>query len=42
MSRAARVQAVTLILLRTVIGWHFLYEGDYKLTRQERGPAWFS
>ena len=30
------VQQGALILLRTVIGWHFLYEGYYKLT----SPAW--
>jgi thiosulfate dehydrogenase [quinone] large subunit len=31
-------QQVTLVVLRTLIGWHFLYEGvfKYKLT----GPAW--
>jgi thiosulfate dehydrogenase [quinone] large subunit len=31
-----RLQAVALVLLRTLIGWHFLYEGYYKLTL----PAW--
>src|SRR5262249_6506011 len=30
------LQAVALIALRTVIGWHFLYEGYYKLML----PAW--
>jgi thiosulfate dehydrogenase (quinone) large subunit len=30
------VQQVTLILLRTLIGWHFLYEGYYKF----RLPGW--
>ena len=30
------VQQVTLIVLRTVIGWHFLYEAYYKI----RSPAW--
>ena len=29
-------QAVTLVLLRTLIGWHFLYEGYYKLML----PGW--
>jgi thiosulfate dehydrogenase (quinone) large subunit len=29
-------QQLTLILLRTLIGWHFLYEGYYKLAM----PAW--
>jgi thiosulfate dehydrogenase [quinone] large subunit len=29
-------QQVTLVLLRTLIGWHFLYEGYYKLSL----PAW--
>jgi thiosulfate dehydrogenase (quinone) large subunit len=29
-------QQVTLVLLRTLIGWHFLYEGYFKLLH----PAW--
>lgn len=29
-------QQVALVLLRTAIGWHFLYEGFFKLW----GPAW--
>jgi thiosulfate dehydrogenase [quinone] large subunit len=29
-------QRVALIVLRTLIGWHFLYEGYFKLLR----PAW--
>jgi thiosulfate dehydrogenase [quinone] large subunit len=29
-------QQLTLILLRTLVGWHFLYEGYIKLLR----PAW--
>jgi thiosulfate dehydrogenase (quinone) large subunit len=29
-------QQVALVLLRTLIGWHFLYEGYFKLMR----PAW--
>lgn len=29
-------QATALVLLRTLIGWHFLYEGYYKLVL----PAW--
>ena len=29
-------QQVTLVLLRTLIGWHFLYEGYYKVSL----PAW--
>lgn len=29
-------QQLALILLRTLIGWHFLYEGYFKLMR----PAW--
>jgi thiosulfate dehydrogenase [quinone] large subunit len=29
-------QQVSLILLRTLVGWHFLYEGLYKLW----APAW--
>ena len=32
----ARFQAFGLILLRTLIGWHFLYEGYYKLML----PGW--
>jgi thiosulfate dehydrogenase [quinone] large subunit len=31
-----RGQAVGLVLLRTLIGWHFLYEGFYKLML----PGW--
>jgi thiosulfate dehydrogenase [quinone] large subunit len=29
-------QQVALVVLRTLVGWHFLYEGLYKLW----GPAW--
>ena len=29
-------QRIVLVLLRTLIGWHFLYEGYFKLLR----PAW--
>ncbi len=36
MTRFSRGQAVSLVLLRTLIGWHFLYEGYYKLAL----PAW--
>jgi thiosulfate dehydrogenase [quinone] large subunit len=32
----SRVEQTTLILLRTVVGWHFLYEGYFKLLH----PAW--
>ncbi len=31
-------QAVALVLLRTLIGWHFLYEGYYKLMLPGWGP----
>jgi thiosulfate dehydrogenase [quinone] large subunit len=31
-------QHVLLVLLRTVIGWHFLYEGYVKLLRPAWGP----
>ncbi|HKD41046.1 MAG TPA: hypothetical protein VKB87_12250 [Myxococcaceae bacterium] len=31
-----QLQSASLILLRTLIGWHFLYEGYYKLIL----PAW--
>jgi thiosulfate dehydrogenase [quinone] large subunit len=30
------MKSVSLIVLRTVIGWHFAYEGYFKLV----GPAW--
>jgi thiosulfate dehydrogenase (quinone) large subunit len=33
---ASRWQGITLVVLRTLIGWHFLYEGYYKLVL----PAW--
>jgi thiosulfate dehydrogenase (quinone) large subunit len=36
MTRFSRAQAVSVVLLRTLIGWHFLYEGYYKLAL----PAW--
>jgi thiosulfate dehydrogenase (quinone) large subunit len=32
----SRLQRITLVLLRTLIGWHFLYEGYTKLLQ----PAW--
>lgn len=32
----SQIQQVSLVLLRTLIGWHFLYEGYFKLLR----PAW--
>ena len=31
-----RLQQLGLVLLRTLIGWHFLYEGYFKILR----PAW--
>jgi thiosulfate dehydrogenase [quinone] large subunit len=31
-----RGQQISLVLLRTLVGWHFLYEGYFKLWR----PAW--
>jgi thiosulfate dehydrogenase [quinone] large subunit len=31
-----RVQQVALVLLRTLVGWHFLYEGYYKVML----PGW--
>ncbi len=31
-----RTEAMALVLLRTLIGWHFVYEGYYKLLL----PAW--
>ena len=27
----SRLEGFSLVLLRTIIGWHFLYEGCYKL-----------
>ena len=35
-SARSRIEAVALVLLRTLIGWHFLYEGYYKLV----SPGW--
>lgn len=36
MSRFSSLQRVALLILRTLIGWHFLYEGYYKLML----PGW--
>jgi uncharacterized membrane protein YphA (DoxX/SURF4 family) len=36
MPHRPRLEAVALVLLRTLIGWHFLYEGYYKLVV----PGW--
>lgn len=36
MAHRPRPEAIALVLLRTLIGWHFLYEGYYKLIV----PAW--
>ncbi len=36
MPTLSRAQGTALVLLRTLIGWHFLYEGYYKLVL----PAW--
>jgi thiosulfate dehydrogenase [quinone] large subunit len=36
MTRFTLAQATTLVLLRTLVGWHFLYEGYYKVAL----PAW--
>jgi thiosulfate dehydrogenase [quinone] large subunit len=35
-SGLTRMQQVGLVILRTLVGWHFLYEGYFKLWR----PAW--
>ena len=35
-SRLSTVQQAALVLLRTLIGWHFAYEGYFKLLH----PAW--
>ena len=32
----SQIQQVSLVVLRTLIGWHFFYEGYFKLLR----PAW--
>ncbi len=32
------VQQIALVILRTLIGWHFLYEGYYKLMLPGWGP----
>lgn len=36
MSQVSNFQRITLLVLRTLIGWHFLYEGYYKLML----PGW--
>lgn len=36
MAHRSRFEAFALVLLRTLIGWHFLYEGYYKLVV----PGW--
>jgi thiosulfate dehydrogenase (quinone) large subunit len=36
MGQGSRFEAIGLVFLRTVIGWHFLYEGYYKLML----PGW--
>jgi thiosulfate dehydrogenase (quinone) large subunit len=36
MRQGSRLEAFGLVFLRTVIGWHFLYEGFYKLML----PGW--
>ena len=46
MRQLSKPQQVVLVVLRTLIGWHFLYEGYYKLMlpgwsrRGEPLPAW--
>ena len=35
-ARTSRMQQISLVVLRTAIGWHFLYEGYVKLV----SPAW--
>jgi len=34
----SRAQQILLVVLRTVIGWHFLYEGYFKLMTPGWGP----
>jgi thiosulfate dehydrogenase [quinone] large subunit len=37
--RPSRWQGLALVVLRTLIGWHFLYEGYYKLALPGWSPA---
>ena len=37
MSQRSRLEAIALVLLRTLIGWHFLYEGYTKLLQPASG-----
>ena len=40
MRTVSRFEATSLVLFRTLVGWHFLYEGYYKLLRPAgRMPA---
>ena len=34
----SRAQQILLVVLRTLIGWHFLYEGYFKLVTPAWGP----
>ena len=36
--RTTSAQQIALVVLRTLIGWHFLYEGYYKLALPGWGP----
>jgi thiosulfate dehydrogenase (quinone) large subunit len=36
MAQRSRFESIALVMLRTLIGWHFLYEGYYKLLL----PGW--
>ena len=36
LAQPSKTQAIGLIILRTLVGWHFLYEGFYKAIT----PAW--
>ena len=40
-SNLTRLQMTTVVILRVVIGWHFLYEGVAKLTKPDWSAAGF-
>jgi thiosulfate dehydrogenase [quinone] large subunit len=39
--RLSRLQITTIVILRVLIGWHFLYEGLAKLTKPDWSAAGF-
>ena len=40
-SNLTRLQMTTVVVLRVLIGWHFLYEGVAKLTKPDWSAAGF-